>query len=147
MRRKGAGDGARIVIGASDGISDDVANRLRILSLVEKIGGNPRRTGDRQAAKVEALLRGQPPLVDADIDTPGLPPGRNRELMAIRGEMPQAVQRGGRPVGHNPLLRSSPPRRDVGGELQPRGTQLDVIGHRSPCKTVHAVGDPIEDRT
>jgi hypothetical protein len=41
VRRQGVGDGARIAIGTSDGISHDVGNRLRILSVVEKIGGNP----------------------------------------------------------------------------------------------------------
>jgi len=74
-----------------------------------------------------------------------LPPIRQRELVPVCGQVAKTVQRRGRTVGYDALLRCPFPRRNIWGELEPRRTKVEVIRRRCPGQTVHAVRYPVED--
>src|SRR5207244_8117071 len=75
----------------------------------------------------------------------GLPPLRQRELVPVSGQVTKTVQRRGRTVGHDPLLRRPFPRRNLRGELEPRRTKVEIIRQRRPGQAVHPMRYPVKD--
>ena len=65
--------------------------------------------------------------------------------MPVCWQVTKTVQRRGRTVGYGPLLRCPLPRRNLWGELEPRGTKAEVIRWRCPGQAVHAVRNPVKD--
>lgn len=61
------------------------------------------------------------PLMEPDIRPTGLPAVREREMMPVRGQVPEPVQRGGRAVGYDSQLWCPVPCRNLRGEHTTRG--------------------------
>jgi len=137
------GDPAWIVAHLAERISDNVADRRRVLSIDQQINNDARGTGDRKAAQGDPLVVVNVASVHPDIGSATLPSNRQGELMDPRRQMTESIQRGGRPVRNDSRLRSSFPGRGRGVELQPRGPQIQVVGLRHTGQPVDAMGYPL----
>ncbi len=143
--RKSVRKRPRIVVDGADRVCNDMCNCLGVFLVVEEIGGDPRRPGNRHSLQDDPLARLHRPVMQPDVLAARLPPHRQDELLPVRGEVPETVERSRGPVGDDPLHRRSLPRRNVRGELQPRCPKVQVIRRRCPRKAVHALGHPVKD--
>jgi hypothetical protein len=69
--------------------------------------------------------------VEADVVSPGLASHRHSELVAVGWKMAKPIERGGRSVRDDSLIRSSLPCRHVGFELKPCHSEVEVVGYGS----------------
>src|SRR5712692_8567961 len=84
--------------------------------------------------------------MDAYVGAPGLPAVRRGELMAVCGQLPEAVDGSGRPMGYQPLRWGTRPSRGIGRELEPGCPQVELLWYRCPRQPVYPVRHPFEQR-
>ena len=92
-RSKRFSERARVVVAASDGVGDHRGHRFGVLMIPQEIGGDTRRPGDRKTAKLDPLVPADRSPVEPHIGPSCLSPRRQRELVDIRREMAEAVER------------------------------------------------------
>ena len=145
VRRKGVRERAWVVVDGPQGIGNDLRDSLGVFLIGRQVGSDTRRPRDRHPVKNDPLVGPDRPVVKPDVRAAGLAPLRQRELVPVRRQVPETVQRRGRTVGYDPLLRCPLPRRNLRSELQPRRTKVEVIGQRRPGQAVHAVRYPVKN--
>ncbi len=143
--RKRVRERPRIVVDGANGVGDDLRHRFGVFLVVEEVGGDARRPCDGHPVEDDPLARGNGSLMQPDVLTARLPPNREGELVPIRGEVPEAVQRCGGAVGDDPLIWGSLPCRNLRGELQPGCPELEVIRWRRPREPIHPLCHPVKD--
>ena len=84
--------------------------------------------------------------MEADIGPPGLLPAREGELVPVGRQVTQAVERGRGPVGNHALRRRPFPRPHSRFELEPRGSQRQVICLRRTGHPVHPMRNALKHR-
>ena len=82
----------------------------------------------------------------ADIGTAGLTTGGDGELVAVGGEVADAVHLSCGAVVDDSLLQRTLPARDGGGEPQPRCAQFHVVRDRGAREAVHTMTHAFEQR-
>ena len=92
MGRKGAGDGARVVVPGSDGIGYHLGDGLGVLAVDDKVGRDPGRSGDRHPAERDPLGFRQPTDVEANVGPARLPPHWQSEFVAVGRQVADAVE-------------------------------------------------------
>ena len=139
VRREGIGERAWIVVSGPDGVSHHVRHRFGVLVVVEKVGSDPGWPGDRHAVERDPLALAKNSPVEPDVGAARLPPVREREIVPLRREVAEAIQRRRGAVGYHPLLRRPLPSRNLRGELKPRRAKAEVIRRRRPCFAVRCI--------
>jgi len=94
-RSQGVGKRDRVVVDAPDGIGDHGGYRFGVLAVPQEVDGDTRRPGDRKAAKLGPFMLGDRSPVEPHVDPSCLPSRRQRELVDIRREMPESIERRG----------------------------------------------------
>ena len=85
--------------------------------------------------------------MEPDIRPPGLLAGLDRELVAVGRKVADSIHGGGGTVRDDALLGGPLPRRNLWGQLEPRGAQLQVIGLGRSGEPVDTVRHPLQRRT
>ncbi|HEY1916134.1 MAG TPA: hypothetical protein VGH27_11235 [Streptosporangiaceae bacterium] len=143
--REGVGERTRVFINGPDSVSYDMGYRLGVLLVIKKVRDDPGWSGDWNAVHGAPLARTEGSLVQPDVGTTRLPPVPEREIMPLRGQMTEAIERCGRAVGYDPLFRRPLPSRNLRGELEPSRPKVEVIRRRRACQAIHAVSYPFQD--
>lgn len=141
-----SGEGARVVVPLTEGVGDHMGHCLRVLAVEEEIRGDTRWAGYEESSKGDPLSAGQTSLVETDIRPVGLSPLRQREVVPIGRQVTETVHGGRRSMRDDALVGSTLPRGNIGGELKPRGAELDVVRDRCSGQVIHAVRDSLQDR-
>lgn len=82
--------------------------------------------------------------MEAHVGSTRLPPGRKGELVAVSWQVAEAVHSRGGPVRNDTLGRSPLPSKDIGRELKPGRTELEVVRRRRTGEVIHAVSHPLQ---
>jgi hypothetical protein len=114
---------------------------------VGEIGGDASWSGERQPLPGEDVGLVQSPHVDLHVGSTGLPAARNGELVGIRWQMSDLVQRRRRSVRHDALLDGAGPGRNGRFKLQPRSSKIDVIWSRRGAEQVDPEGNARQQST
>jgi hypothetical protein len=127
VRREPVSERARIVEDIADGVRHNLRNGSWILMVVEKIRSDSGRAGHRESSKLDPFSVFERSPVYPDIRTSALLAVLDREFMAVGRQMADSVQGGSGPVGHDTLVGAALPCRHLWSQLQPGGTQLQVV--------------------
>ena len=120
MGRERVGKCARIVVGAANGVCDELGHGVRTFAVVQKIRSDTRWSGHRHAGEYDGLARLESPDRKTNIGSSGLVSCRQCKLVLIGWKVAEPIQRCSRFMGDGPLDRGSLPGRDAGRELKPR---------------------------
>lgn len=82
--------------------------------------------------------------MEAHVGSTRLPPGGKGELVAVSRQVAQAVHSRGGPVRDDTLRGSTFPGKDIGCELKPGRTELEVVRRRRTRKVVHTLSHPLQ---
>jgi hypothetical protein len=145
VRRKGVRERAWVVVDGPQGIGNNLRDSLGVFLIGQQVGSDARRPRDRHPVKNDPLAGPDRPVVKPDVRAAGLPPLRQRELVPVCGKVAKTVQRRGRTVGYDPLLRRPFPRWNLRSELEPRRTKVEMIWLRCPGQPVYAMRYPVKD--
>ena len=144
MRRQGVREGPGIVVHGAHGVGNHVGYCLRILPVVKEVRGNSGRSGHREPAQRDPLVLIHGSLMEAHVAPAGLPPPRQGEVVAVLREMAEAVKGRRGPVRGDALFRCALPTGKFGSELEPGGTEVNVIRHWRAGQVVYAVGHTLQ---
>lgn len=137
---------AWVVVDPADRVGNDVSHCLGVLPVTEEVGCDPGRQRDGQASKRDPLVIRHAAVMEAHVEATRLPPARKRELVTVGGQVSKTVESCGRPVRDDALGGSPVPGKDIGCELQPGSTELDVVRRRCPGEVVHTLSNPLQRR-
>ena len=144
--RECLGEAAGVVVDVADRVSDDVGDGFGVFVVQEEVGGDAGWARDRQATQFDPWSWSAGTDMKADIETAGLMTGGDGELVAVGGEVADAVHLSCGAVGDDALLQRTLPARDGRGEPQPRCAQLHVVWDRGACEAVHTMTHAFEQR-
>lgn len=146
VRRERVGERAGVVVDGADRVGEQLRHRLRIFFFPKEIRHDARWSRHRQIPKRDPFAGRHRAGVEPYVGAARLTARRDRELVAVGGQMSEAVERGGRPVRDDTFGRSAFPGEFLGSELEPRGSQVHMVGNRSAGKPVDAPRHSFEDR-
>ena len=144
VRREGVRERVRVVVAGPEGVGNDLRDRFGVFLVIQQVGSDARRPCDRHPVENGPLIGADRPAVEPDVRPTRLPPFGQRELVPVRGKVAETIQRRGRTVGYDALLRCPLPGRNLRGELEPCRTKVEVIRRRRPRQAVHAVRHPVK---
>jgi len=144
VRGESVREGAGVVVGAVDCVGDDLSYRLGVLAVGEQISRDASRPSDGQAPKRDPLAIRHLAMMEADVSSTRLPPGRQGELVAVSWQVAEPVHSRGRPVRDDTLGGSPLPGKDIGRELKPGRTEREMVRRRRTREVVHALSHPLE---
>ena len=81
------------------------ATAFGVFLVIQHVGGDARRPRDRHPMKTDPLVGADRAVVEPDARSARLPPLWQRELVPVCWQVAKTVQRRGRTVGYDPLLR------------------------------------------
>ena len=146
VRREPVSERARIVEDIADGVRHNLRNGSWILMVVEKIRSDSGRAGHRESSKLDPFSVFKRSPVYPDIRSSALLAVLDREFMAVGRQMADPVQGASGPVGHDTLVGAALPCRHLWSQLQPGGTQLQVVRYGRAYQPIDAEGDTLQNR-
>lgn len=144
MRAEGVGEGGWLLQTLADGVRDHLADCAWILTVGEEVSRDAGRTSDGQPAEFDPVTFPKLTKVQPDVGPPGLAPAGKGELVPVGRQVTQPIQAGCGAMGYRALLGSSLPGWNIGGELQPCGPEVEVVGLRCARHPLYARGNPLE---
>ncbi len=91
-----------------------------------------------------ALAVAEIEAVEPHVVATRLPAHRQRELVDVGREVPEAVEQRGRAMRNNTLLRVTRPTWRCRCELEPRRSKVQMVGRLTATHTIDSMSDPLE---
>lgn len=128
-------------------LTRDLGHGIDVGVVGQELPDHPACPGRRQPAEQDPSLLRHPAPVDANVEPPRLASPRDRELMDIGAQVTDSVEAGSRGVGHHGDVRivKALPGWVRRVELEPGGTEVEVIWLRCAAHAVHPVRDSLEE--
>jgi hypothetical protein len=138
--------GSRVVEHAFQHLDGDLRDCVRVDVVGEEIADHPPCPGGGQTTHDDAILAWDGAAMQPDVRAPTLAPDRERELVDVRAQVANPVQRSGGRVGDDSDERviEADPCRLGRVELQPCRAQCGMVRRPGAADTVHAVADTLE---